>query len=63
MIEVFYKKDGRIEVLQTVDAFAGLHLEDVVWIDMVSPEGEEKRAAFLCDGKPAPAAGQAAVTG
>ena len=49
MIEVFYKKDGRIEVLQTVDAFAGLHLEDVVWIDMVSPEGEEKRAveAFL----------------
>ncbi len=44
MIEILYKKEGRIEVVQTVDALAGLRLEDVVWMDLVSPAGEEKRA-------------------
>ncbi len=49
MIEILYKNEGRIEALQTVEALTGLRPADVVWIDMVSPEGEEKRAveAFL----------------
>ena len=44
MIEILYKKEGRIEAIQTVEALTGLRPADVVWIDMVSPEGEEKRA-------------------
>ncbi len=44
MIEILYKVEGRIEAMQTVEALTGLRLADVVWIDMVSPEGEEKRA-------------------
>lgn len=49
MIEIFYKEEGRISVTSTVESFAWLHQKDVVWIDMVDPEGEEKRAveAFL----------------
>ena len=44
MIEILYKKEGRVEAIQSVEALAGLRPDDVVWIDMVSPEGEEKRA-------------------
>ncbi|MBQ1209140.1 MAG: magnesium and cobalt transport protein CorA [Bacteroidales bacterium] len=49
MIEIFYKEEGHISVSNTIDSFAQLPREDVVWIDMVNPEGEEKRAveAFL----------------
>jgi magnesium transporter len=49
MIEIFYKEEGHISVSNTIDSFAQLPRKDVVWIDMVNPEGEEKRAveAFL----------------
>lgn len=49
MISIFYKKDGQIELFQSEADFANVTYDDVVWIDLFSPTGEEKRAteAFL----------------
>lgn len=50
MLSVFYRKDGKILVSQDVkDLATGLSLADTVWIDLVDPSGDEKRAveAFL----------------
>lgn len=44
MIAIFYKENGRILDARTADVFASLPLEKVVWIDLVDPDGEEKRA-------------------
>lgn len=45
MIQIFYKKNGQMEVSDTETDFVNLKIEDVVWIDLFSPEGDEKRAA------------------
>lgn len=45
MIDIFYKKNGQIELSESEADFAGLKIEDVIWIDLFSPSGEEKRAA------------------
>ena len=49
MISIFYKKDGQIELFQSEADFANVTYEEVVWIDLFSPTGDEKRAteAFL----------------
>lgn len=49
MIEIFYKDNGQISVSQTETDFANINYDDVLWIDMYLPTGEEKRAteAFL----------------
>ena len=49
MVSIFYRKDDRISISTTVDDFAKLRLADVLWIDLLSPSGDEKRAteAFL----------------
>jgi magnesium transporter len=44
MIEIFYKKDGQMMVSQSEADFATILYDDVVWIDLFSPSGEEKRA-------------------
>ena len=44
MIEIFYRSEGRISVSQSESVFAELQKSDVVWIDLLSPTGEEKRA-------------------
>ena len=44
MISIFYKKDGQIELFQSEADFAKVIYEDVVWIDLFTPTGEEKRA-------------------
>ena len=44
MIEIFYKDNGQISVSQTETDFANIHYDDVLWIDMYLPTGEEKRA-------------------
>ena len=44
MIEIFYKKDGQMMVSQSEADFATIIYDDVVWIDLFSPSGEEKRA-------------------
>ncbi|MBO4761050.1 MAG: magnesium and cobalt transport protein CorA [Bacteroidales bacterium] len=49
MVDIFYKINGQIKVSQSETDFAGLRREDVVWIDLFAPTGDEKRAveAFL----------------
>ena len=44
MIEIFYKKDGQMMVSQSEADFATIPDDDVVWIDLFSPSGEEKRS-------------------
>lgn len=45
MIEIFYKAGGQITVSESESSFGTIRKEDVVWIDLFSPTGEEKRAA------------------
>ncbi|MBO4434482.1 MAG: magnesium and cobalt transport protein CorA [Bacteroidales bacterium] len=49
MISIFYKDNGRIAVSCTEKDLKSMLVENVVWIDLVEPSGEEKRAveAFL----------------
>ena len=44
MIEIFYKKDGQMMVSQSEADFATIPYENVIWIDLYSPSGDEKRA-------------------
>jgi magnesium transporter len=44
MIEIFYKKDGQMMVSQSEADFAIIPYDDVVWIDLFTPSGEEKRS-------------------
>ena len=49
MIEIFYKENGQMMVSQSETDFAAIPYDDVIWIDLLNPTGEEKRAteAFL----------------
>ena len=44
MIEIFYRNDGQMMVSQSEADFATIPYDDVIWIDLFSPSGEEKRA-------------------
>ena len=44
MLSVFYRDNGRILMSSSLKRMSDLPLEDVVWIDLVNPSGEEKRA-------------------
>ena len=49
MIKVFYRLNGQIECCQSETELAAKARKDVLWIDLLTPTGEEKRAveAFL----------------
>ena len=49
MISIFYRQGAEIIVSQTETEFAVLSKKNVLWIDLLSPSGDEKRAteAFL----------------
>ena len=49
MIEIFYKENGQMMVSQSEADFATIPYDSVIWIDLLSPTGEEKRSteAFL----------------
>lgn len=49
MLQVFYRKDDQMEVATEVTAYEQLRKEDVIWIDLYVPTGDEKRLteAFL----------------
>ncbi len=49
MIEIFYKENGQMMVARSEADFGKIRCGDVVWIDLCSPSGDEKRAveAFL----------------
>ncbi|MBR1490848.1 MAG: magnesium and cobalt transport protein CorA [Bacteroidales bacterium] len=44
MMNIFYRENGKIFVSQSEKDFANLELENTVWIDLVDPTGDEKRA-------------------
>ncbi len=44
MIDIFYKSNGKILVSQSEADLSKLSLEEVIWIDLFAPSGEEKRA-------------------
>ena len=43
-MNIFYRENGKILVSQSEKDFANLELENTVWIDLVDPTGDEKRA-------------------
>ena len=43
MIEIFYKKDGQMMVSQSETELTEISYDNVVWIDLFSPSGDEKR--------------------
>ena len=49
MLSIFYRENGKILVSQSEKDFPQIKLEDTVWIDLVQPTGDEKRAveAFM----------------
>ncbi len=47
MIEIFYKKDGQMMVSQSEADFAEISYDSVVWIDLFTPSGDEKRAVEM----------------
>ena len=44
MLSIFYRENGKILVSSSLKGLSAVRLEDVVWIDLVNPSGEEKRA-------------------
>lgn len=45
MISIFYKHNGLVDLFQSAKDFRKLSRTDVLWIDLLDPSGEEKRAA------------------
>ncbi len=44
MIRIFYRSGSELLLAQSEKKFAAIGKEDVLWIDLISPSGEEKRA-------------------
>ena len=44
MLSIFYRENGKILLSQSEKDFPKIKLEDTVWIDLVQPTGDEKRA-------------------
>ena len=47
MISIFYRLGGKVDYFQSETEFAKLKREDVLWIDLLDPSGEEKRATEI----------------
>ena len=49
MIEIFYKQNGQINVAQSETELSSIARKDVIWIGLLSPDGDQKRGveAFL----------------
>ena len=45
MINIFYRHDGQVDVSQAIADFGKFKKEEVLWIDLMDPDGDEKRAA------------------
>lgn len=44
MIKIFYRKDGKIEFCQSETELAVISKDAVLWIDLLQPSGDQKRA-------------------
>ena len=49
MIQIFYNKNGQIELSENVETLKMINASDALWLDLFSPTGDEKRSveAFL----------------
>ena len=49
MIQIFYKEKGKVATSNSLEFLEDLGMDDVIWIDLFTPDGEEKRfvEAFL----------------
>lgn len=49
MIQIFYNKNGQIELSENVGTLKMINASDALWLDLFSPTGDEKRSveAFL----------------
>lgn len=49
MLEIFYKNQGQVQITEDITALDNLGYDDILWIDLTTPSGDEKRAveAFL----------------
>lgn len=45
MVQIFYKEKGHISTSDNINDLEELGFDDVLWIDMFAPTGEEKRAS------------------
>ena len=43
MLEIFYKNKGQLVTTNELSALDNLGYDDILWIDLLSPSGEEKR--------------------
>lgn len=43
-MEIFYRLNGQMTVSRSEADLPGINLQDVIWIDLLSPTGDEKRA-------------------
>ncbi len=44
MIQIFYKEKGKIQISQSLAFLDELGIDDVLWIDLFAPDGDEKRS-------------------
>ena len=44
MVRIFYRNGAEIVVSQSETEFATFRKQDILWIDLVAPSGDEKRA-------------------
>ena len=44
MVEIFYRLNGQMTVSRSEADLDAINLQDVIWIDLLSPAGDEKRA-------------------
>ena len=44
MVEIFYRLNGQMTVSRSEADLKAINLQDVIWIDLLSPTGDEKRA-------------------
>lgn len=44
MVEIFYRLNGQMTVSRSEADLPRINLQDVIWIDLLSPTGDEKRA-------------------
>ena len=44
MVEIFYRLNGQMTVSRSEADLDAINLQDVIWIDLLSPTGDEKRA-------------------
>lgn len=47
MIQLFYKEKGKISISQSLSFLDELGMDDLLWVDLFEPNGEEKRAVEL----------------